>query len=247
MTFENICPLLLAGAKLDAPQEDVYFFHNFSDHLESVILVLIFSSRSQEESDMQLILKCLITLFLEEDVPVQMKWRDIHSTLWSILTHSCGHNRDTVRKSIEVFKSVFTLIESVCEDLGIVCLLLCKQISFHHFFETICDHVDILRFLESKGFPLDENCTADANYLEFAMRIENIQSVSYLLSVGAKPQQNSDALDENSDIQPALKQMVQTPVTLQSLCRLTINKSLNFKNSEKVLPRHIVKYINYER
>ena len=247
--YDKIYPLLLAGAKLDCAEEDFYLPENAVDHVNTIVRVLQFSTtRSHHESDIKLLLRYFLTPLLEYAELDDREWISLHSILCNVYRFKGDPDEIFVDKAVEIFSFLYNLIEDICSDLGIECKLLSEHTGNTFFSECICNHVDVLKFLKSKGVALDVDCCLGASYLDFAVTSGNVESVLFLLSVGARPTKTLfSLLDENSLIDSEIKQLIQTPLSLINICRITlINNPLIVIKYEKLLPPVIVGFIKYE-
>ena len=250
MLCHKIFRLIFSGATLNRPLAD--------DHLYScprfAIIIYIHSGIlmdeffSYEDSNINDVIKCLITADLKENVSDDIKWSRYQKEIRRLVLYRA---REDV--GIERFKIFYGHVKQVCSEFGFKCKLLLKDSSqSRDFFQEICQNVEILKFLNSKGVALDKTCTADANYLDLAIRHLAFDSVVFLTSIGVRPSKLlSTLISENCSNSLKMKLLVeescQTPASLQNLSRLRVNEFLNVENALKNVPQSIGEFIKFVR
>ena len=193
------------------------------------------------------ILKLMMTSWLQRDKSDKNIWRRIQS----LLQHIYDLRIHEV-EALHIFTFLQRLVQSICSDLGIEYKLLDKKNRRNYpYFKDIFTNVELLKYLAIKGVALDVNCRPGlSSYLDFAIEYDNFESVSFFLSIGARPKKSLGLLSaKNTSIDPRIKQLVEksskSVTSLQNIARLKIYESLDVEDSIKKAPHTVDDFIAF--
>ena len=203
---------------------------------------------SCNSSDMKKIIKFLVIAVLKQNMEDRQKWRIFQTVLDDIWLPVHGGIEDPVI----LFKCFFLVVEEVCSEMGIENKVLHPSTwALKVACAEVVKHFHLLKFLFVRRTSLTEDCLPNVNFLDLAIKAGNMRSVEFLVSIGARPKETLGALGgQDGPIDPAVKAFVNksrlSPLSLQNLCRLNINKSLNVENIVKICHSHVGRFIKYE-
>ena len=250
---DKVKSLLLAGAKIELPKEN-FHFQNFYEKLytsrEKVMDVIDVMLETLDvnafEKNSKDILKLLMTSWLQRDKYDKNIWLRIQSLLQHIYDL-----RIREAEALHIFTFLHRLLQNICSDLGIKYKLLDKKNRRNFpYFKDIFTNVELLKYLAIKGVALDVNCRPGlSSYLNFAIKYDNFESVSFFLSIGAKPKKST--LKKITSIDPRIKQLVEksnkSVTSLQNIARLKIYESLDVEDCIKKAPHTVDDFIAFRR
>ena len=254
----NILTVLLeAGAKLTVPREDTHFSY-FGKRSTIYYRVLIFievlvksSNIACTDSVINDNMRLLVTPLLQSDVnPDEDKWCALLMIFDRVL--NVGLVSKDESKVTSIFSYLYYLIHDICSDLGIRCELFIRECHEKIIFKSALKYVEVLKFLISKGVDMNKTCIeGQDNFLDYAIRTNNFESVKFLVRIGVRPKNALTLLtNENNQINSRVRKIVKetySKLSLKNISRLMVNKSLNVDKTFKFVPREVGEFIRFER
>ena len=236
---------LSAGARVTIPREDPHFY--YFDHgqarvceiLRYYMYILNYNPSIDYRGDaITDDIKQFFTNLLRSDRSDRFKWSNIILQFGNLtLSH--------------IFSYFYCLVQDVCSDLGIELQLFHPENRSTALQLHIGRHVEILKFLISKGIDMNDLCSDSSNnFMDHCILNNNIESVEFLSSIGVRPKSMLCLLtEENNKISPKIKKLVKENcfnLSLKNMCRLKIHKSLNVDEAVKKVPRSIGEFIKFK-
>ena len=249
--FTPLKTYLLAGATLNIPSRDPYFYYfkqrpgNQHETIGRYMFVLATTPsidyRSNAITDD---IRELVKNLLQSDYSDRNKWSHI---IWGFEELFIHYRRIT--NVTDNFSYFYCLVQDVCSDLGIELQLFHPENMAFSLWMEISRHIEILKFLISKGIDMNDICLGSNNLMDHCILNSNFDSVEFLTSIGVRPKGTLLLLtDGNSKISPRIKKLVKEncfKLSLKNMCRLKINKSLNVDEAVNKVPRSIREFIRF--